>query len=523
MVTQSKQYVIIGGGPGGLQTAFYLSRLTDDYLILERGKQAGTFFTQLPISGELISINKPNTGSSLDDFNLRHDWNSLLNDNKVMFPSYSSEYYPPRKAMTEYLNDYAKQHALRVKYNSVVTTVSKDLDGTFVVTYKSPTSKKKHIVRCRVLFVCTGLSKANVPECIANVPGVYKYADMSGMPGTEFTNKKVLLIGNGNSAWEIANKLTPHASHILMLGRRPRTWSMVSHYTGDVRAKYLAYIDTFLLKSQNAIEHCSDVQLRYDDDCGMYTLQNPLLSVTQYDAVINCTGYLFDDSIFEFPVETTLNGKLPRTTPQFESTSVRNLYFTGALMHGLDYRVSSGGFIHGFRYLIQLCIRGMMGQPPSSYEFPLSTTRDNDTYDIVLHFLKRVNISSSLYQMHGEIGDVIAVDADTARYTEDVHMKSLLANPSAVCPVLKRFMTVTLEYSNEHVERFPDLELTQARIGHESRSALLHPIVRVWEWVDIKDVHIVEEIHFTEDLFAKFLMNKKYGDRFHRIVQSLRE
>ena len=40
------------------------------------------------------------------------------------------------------------------------------------------------------------------------------------------------------------------------------------------------------------------------------------------------------------------------------STKVKNLYFAGTPMHGRDYRKSSGGFIHGFRYLIRAQNRG---------------------------------------------------------------------------------------------------------------------------------------------------------------------
>ena len=37
-------------------------------------------------------------------------------------------------------------------------------------------------------------------------------------------------------------------------------------------------------------------------------------------------------------------------TPGWESVNEPNLFFAGALGHGLDWRKSSGGFIHGFRY-----------------------------------------------------------------------------------------------------------------------------------------------------------------------------
>ena len=34
----------------------------------------------------------------------------------------------------------------------------------------------------------------------------------------------------------------------------------------------------------------------------------------------------------------------------YQVTSVHNLYMLGVASHAVDYRESSGGFIHGFRY-----------------------------------------------------------------------------------------------------------------------------------------------------------------------------
>ena len=48
-----------------------------------------------------------------------------------------------------------------------------------------------------------------------------------------------------------------------------------------------------------------------------------------------------------------VQGKYPIMDEVWGSTKVKNLYFAGTPMHGRDYRKSSGGFIHGFRYLIR--------------------------------------------------------------------------------------------------------------------------------------------------------------------------
>jgi hypothetical protein len=45
--------------------------------------------------------------------------------------------------------------------------------------------------------------------------------------------------------------------------------------------------------------------------------------------------------------------KFAVATSQFESINVLNLYVAGALAHGRDFRQSSGGFVHGFRYTVR--------------------------------------------------------------------------------------------------------------------------------------------------------------------------
>jgi thioredoxin reductase len=79
--------IIIGGGPAGVQLGYYFKTDDIEYLILERNELCGSFFNVYPHSGKLISINKRFTGNDNPDFNLRHDWNSLISDdNKLLGP-----------------------------------------------------------------------------------------------------------------------------------------------------------------------------------------------------------------------------------------------------------------------------------------------------------------------------------------------------------------------------------------------------------------------------------------------------
>lgn len=73
-------YLVIGGGPAGLQIGYFLQQARRDYVILESGPTPGTFFRTFPRHQRLLSINKRFTGWEDPELNLRVDWNSLLSD-----------------------------------------------------------------------------------------------------------------------------------------------------------------------------------------------------------------------------------------------------------------------------------------------------------------------------------------------------------------------------------------------------------------------------------------------------------
>lgn len=84
MPPETKDYCVIGAGPGGLQMGYFLQRAGRDYIIFERANTSGAFFVKYPRHRKLISINKRYTGKTNKEFNLRHDWNSLISDDESL-------------------------------------------------------------------------------------------------------------------------------------------------------------------------------------------------------------------------------------------------------------------------------------------------------------------------------------------------------------------------------------------------------------------------------------------------------
>ena len=146
--------IIVGAGPAGIQLAYYFEKAGIDYIILEQNALAGSFFDRYPLTNQLISINKRNTGSTNPEFNLRHDWNSLLSDDGPKFTEYSTEFYPDRKDLVRYMNDFAAKYAMKIKYSHSVKKIRK-IDGGYSLAVNA--EGNTILYECERLIIATGL------------------------------------------------------------------------------------------------------------------------------------------------------------------------------------------------------------------------------------------------------------------------------------------------------------------------------------------------------------------------------
>lgn len=150
-VPPRRDYCVLGAGPAGLQMAYFLQRAGRDYEVFERAPQPGSFFTRYPRHRKLISINKRYTGKANAEFNLRHDWNSLLShDPRLLFRQYSRAYFPDAGDMVRYLGDFADTLGLRVQYNTTIAHVTLDKDRrAWNGHYFILTDQKGQVHQCR--------------------------------------------------------------------------------------------------------------------------------------------------------------------------------------------------------------------------------------------------------------------------------------------------------------------------------------------------------------------------------------
>jgi thioredoxin reductase len=502
---EKMDYLVIGAGPAGLQLGYFLAKAGRDFRILEEGSTPGTFFRQFPRHRTLISINKVYTGSSDAEANLRMDWNSLLSDDpNLRFARYSGRYFPVADDLVRYLADFAATHRLPIQYDTRVRRISRAQDGPFRVV-----DEQERTYEAKRLIVATGVSKPNVPA----IPGIETaelYTNVSVNP-QDFINQRVLIIGKGNSAFETADNLLETAAVIHVAGPKSLHFAWKTHYVGHLRAVNNNFLDTYQLKSQNALLDGNIEKITRDSDGYLVTVSfvraNEVKKDLRYDRVIVCTGFRFDASIFaeECRPNLIINDRFPAQTSQWESTSVPDLYFAGTLMQVRDFKKSTSGFIHGFRYgvraLHRVLERKYEGAAWPHTDLPVKAEA------LMEAVLARVNRSSALWQQFSFLCDLIVVAHDGAQYCEElpidyVHESDFGKSDS--------YFMITLEYGPNHDE-FDPFDVNVGRITQDERERsnegrYLHPVIRHYRRALLVSTH-----HVTENL-----ENDWTGEETHR-------
>ncbi|UII24656.1 NAD(P)-binding domain-containing protein [Fulvivirga maritima] len=504
-------YIILGAGPAGLQLGYFMEHSSADYLILERGEAPGTAFKKFPRHGTLISINKVHTGYDNHEIKLRWDWNSLLSKNEdLTFRRYSKEYFPKAKDLVEYLKDYAKDANLNVAYNKMIAKISKALEsseGNFELKTTDGDS-----FYCNKIIIATGFSQPYLPS----IPGIEhtdNYIDVT-LDKKEFENKKVLVLGKGNSGFETADYLIDTASLIHISSPNSVKFAWQTHYVGNLRAINNNFLDTYQLKSQNALLD-ADIQAIVMKD-GKYNVHlvyahaNGEEEVLEYDKVIVCTGFKLDKSIFApncMPA-TVINDKLPALNLDWESQNIPHMYFAGTLMQSNAYKKNTSGFIHGFRYNVRTLFHILQ------YKYnhmPMPSKNLECNYQSVAEeILNRINSSSALWQQFGYLFDLVSIGDEDATYFYEL--------PKGYKPVENpnHYFTISLEFGSSQENVFMVNRNPTADKADES--FFLHPVIRHYCGDEM-----ISCLHLVEDLLGEWKHEDKHVMVLKKYVEAAME
>ncbi|XP_031575280.1 FAD-dependent oxidoreductase domain-containing protein 2-like [Actinia tenebrosa] len=550
-------YCVVGAGPGGLQMGYFLQKSDRNYIIFERSSVSGSFFVKYPRHRTLISINKRHTGKSNKEFNLRHDWNSLLSDDEsLQVKHYSKKFFPHTDDYVRYLNDYATKLKLKIQYNTNITHVSR-ANGTSGLFILKDNNGTKH--QCKYLIMSTGIWMENLENPFPGMEYTESYSDISTNPD-DYEGQSVLILGRGNSAFETADSIMGATNLIHMVARSRVRLAWETHYVGDLRAINDGLLDTYQLKSLDALLEAplelltvfkknnklyvdafhregkepnvfSDKVDKHSERPDNFAIREP------YDRIIRCIGFKFDFSIFNNqtkpgPCTDKKSKKYPRIKPNYEAEAVPDMYFSGTNTHSVDFRKSAGGFIHGFRYTTRT-LHHLLEWKNHGVVWPHIVVPYIDLMNVMV---KRINEASGIYQMFSVLGDVIILREDgQAAYFEEFPIKLVNEFEKHTGYPAGPMIVINMEYGETFSGPGKDTFRSDRATGEPSEAHLsnfLHPVFYFYktppremkiENGDISMPRPDRMHHIVEDFITSWMAPHSHLLPFRRFMEKIRE
>jgi thioredoxin reductase len=380
--------VVVGSGPGGLQTSYCLGRLGVRHAVISDDEAAGGMFRRFPTFERLISWTKPDAPYPRDTREYEwYDHNSLVCDEpelRALVPQLMDRTFdvPSRQEMEGALVAFAERAGLAVRYGCRWEGTRRE-NGGFVLE----TSDGEYT--CRAAVFALGVTE----PWKADIPGVEHaphYAETRN--ASEYQGKSVFIVGKRNSGFEVAHGLLPWASKIVLASPRPADISVLGR--SPLRVRYLQALDEYSRGGSGAyvidaaIEGIERRNGGYRVRTHGTTWKGELFF--DVDEVVIATG--FRTPLGDLPRiggATVNDGRIPAQTPFFESVSVPGIYFAGNATQGApglrkQGLASNSTSVNGFRYNARVLARHL-----AEARFGVAVERPVVPRDQVVRFLLR--------------------------------------------------------------------------------------------------------------------------------------
>lgn len=358
--------VVVGSGPGGLQTSYFLRRLGVDHVTISADEAPGGMFRKWPVYQRLLSWSKPDAPFARTSREYEwYDHNSLVADEpelRGLVPSLMDRTWavPSRAEMEAGLAAFAEQAGVAVRYGCRWEGTRREEDGRLVLT----TSEGEY--RCRAAVFALGVTTP-WRSLIPGIEEVPHYAE-TGDPSL-FAGRRVLVIGKRNSGFELADGLLPWAQRVVLVSPRPAETSVLAF--ASVRVRYLQPLEDQALGGGTYVLDAAIERIERTPG-GFRVLAHgttrPGELDLECDAAIAATGFATPLGDLEaLGVRTVSQGRIPALSPFFEAAP--GIYFAGNATQGapgLRKRGvgSSSSAVHGFRYNARILAEHLAGRPP---------------------------------------------------------------------------------------------------------------------------------------------------------------
>jgi putative flavoprotein involved in K+ transport len=316
--TADYEAVVVGAGQAGPTVGYYLVRQGRHYVILERSDSVASAWRE---RWESLTLFTPRRYSALPG---------------LPFPG-DPDGYPSRDEVIEYLERYAEKFELPIEFNSNVRRLSR-VDERFVLEVDGRTITADQVV------VATGpFQTPYIPKLAEDLDSDVWQAHSTGYRRpSDVPEGTVLVVGGGNTGFQIAKELSSTHKVVLSVGSRQKplpqrlagrdlfwwlTKTGLIHKTVESRlGQRLKDRDTLIGSSPRELKHRYDVELkpraiaasgravRFEDG-----------SEVEVDAVIWATGYRPDYSWIDVPILDSAG----RVRHRRGVTDVPGLYFLG--------------------------------------------------------------------------------------------------------------------------------------------------------------------------------------------------
>jgi putative flavoprotein involved in K+ transport len=315
---QQLDVIVVGAGQAGLAMGYFLARQGRRFVIVEAADSVGAAWRT---RWDSLLLFTPRRYSALPG---------------LAFPG-DPDGYPGRDEVIAYLEQYAAEFSLPIRLSSPVRSLT-TMDGRFIVALDDGRLEADQVV------VATGpFQVPSVPTVSGDLrPEVFQTHSTGYMRPSDVPAGTVLIVGGGNTGYQIAKELSTSHNVTLAVGSRQKplpqrvlgrdlfwwlTKTGLIKKTGDSRiGRRLRESDTLIGSSPRELHkhYAVDMKPRVVGAAGR-TVNFADNSRLEVDAVIWATGYRSDYSWIDAPVV----GPDGRLQQRRGLTDVPGLYFLG--------------------------------------------------------------------------------------------------------------------------------------------------------------------------------------------------
>ena len=400
--------VVVGSGPGGLQTSYSLRRLGVEHAAISQDEAPGGMFRRFPVFQRLLSWTKPDAPAERGTREYEwYDHNSLLGDEQAhqatVPPLMDRAFFvPSRPEMQAGLESFADKAAVDFRYGCRWESTRREGDDLVLTTSDGD-------YRCRFAVFALGVTDP-WKSPIRGIEHVPHYAETRAPE--DYRGKRVFVIGKRNSGFELADGLEPWARQVVLGSPRPVSTVILAFST--VRARYMQPLEDHQLGGGTlAVDAAIEAIEPAGDGFRIHAegTTRPGRIDFEVDEVIAATGFRTPlRDLTELGVATVGQGRIPALTPYWESATAPGVFFAGNASQGAAGLrkhgvAASSPAVYGFRYNARVLARHV------AERLGRTVPRDRVAHDeIVPYLLRELTRAPELWAQKSYLARVVKSD-----------------------------------------------------------------------------------------------------------------